>query len=219
MPHWRVEQLVDDAAAFHARPLGDRRTATFFQASAPTLVVGSAQPDESVDHQAAERQGIDVVRRRSGGGGVLLWPGEYVWLDVEIPADDELWINDVGRAMWWVGELWRSALAPYAPHAEVHRGRLLRSPWSDDVCFAGVGPGEVMVGESKLVGISQRRTRAAARFQSMVHLHWRADTVASLIARTPLRAPTGADLHAVAATCPATAEAITARLIAALDDR
>ncbi len=32
--------------------------------------------------------------------------------------------------------------------------------WSDVVCFAGVGPGEVTAGTAKVVGIAQRRTRA-----------------------------------------------------------
>ncbi len=162
MPPWHVEHLVGNAATFHARPLAEQRTATFFRAPSPTLVLGSAQRDDSVDHHAAGRQGIDVIRRRSGGGGVLLLPGEYVWLDIEIPATDALWSNDVGRAMWWVGELWCTALMTFEPTAHVHRGRLQRSRWSADVCFAGVGPGEVMVGQAKLVGVSQRRTRGRA---------------------------------------------------------
>ena len=89
---------------------------------------------------------------------MLLWPGEFVWLDLEIPASDELWSDDVGKAMWWVGELWRTALGATEPEATVHRGRLIRTRWSTDVCFAGAGPGEVLVGGAKLVGVSQRRS-------------------------------------------------------------
>jgi lipoate-protein ligase A len=216
MPSWPVEQRAGDVGAFHARPLGDRRSATFFSVDSPVIVLGSAQRDESVD-TAASRLGIAVARRRSGGGGVLLWPGEQVWLDVEIPSSDVLWDVDVGRSMWWVGELWRSALLPFAPLAAVHHGRLRRSLWSNDVCFAGVGPGEVLVGGAKLVGISQRRTRRAARFQSMVHLRWRPDVVAALAGGLASTSPTADDLSALVTTCKATAEAITSRLIAALD--
>jgi hypothetical protein len=36
------------------------------------------------------------------------------------------------------------------------------------VCFASVGPGEVVRGGSKVVGVSQRRTKDAARFQCTV---------------------------------------------------
>ena len=45
-------------------------------------------------------------------------------------------------------------------------------PWSKLVCFAGLGPGEVSVGERKAVGISQRRTRVAARFQCALYHRW-----------------------------------------------
>ena len=164
MPSWQIQHSVGDAGTRSMRGSclsvsGSRRSSAV---ESPTLVLGSSQRAESVDAVSAARQGIDVVRRRSGGGGVLLWPGEFVWLDLEIPAGDELWSDDVGRAMWWVGELWRDALADLEPSAAVHHGRLARTRWSSDVCFAGVGPGEVLVDDAKLVGVSQRRTRHAA---------------------------------------------------------
>jgi lipoate---protein ligase len=214
MSSWHIGHVAGDVAAFHAReiPTADR-AATFFRAEAPTLVLGSSQRSESVDEAAAERQGIEIVRRRSGGGGVLLWPDEFVWLDLEIPASDDLWSDDVGRAMWWVGELWRSALGDLEPSASVHHGRLIQTRWSGDVCFAGTGPGEVMVGDAKLVGISQRRTRSAARFQTMVHLHWRPEVAASLVAD----GPSVDEMVPMVKTCVAPAADITARLAAVLD--
>ncbi len=213
MPPWRVEHITGDVGVFHARDLPTaQRVATFFRAVSPTLVLGSSQRDESVDREAAARQDIDVVRRRSGGGGVLLWPDEFVWLDLEIPATDQLWSDDVGRSMWWVGELWSVALADSEPLATVHHGRLVRTQWSTDVCFAGTGPGEVLVGGAKLVGISQRRTRLAARFQTMVHLRWRPDIVASLVAE----GPSATELTALVKICAATAETITERVLTAL---
>jgi lipoate-protein ligase A len=213
MPSWHIHHVAGDVAAFHARELPtDQRHATFCRADISTLVLGSSQRHESVDTEAASRQGITVVRRRSGGGGVLLWPGEFVWLDLEIPADDDLWSDDIGRSMWWVGELWCAALAEFEPLATVHRGRLQRTRWSTDVCFAGTGPGEVVVGDAKLVGISQRRTRQAARFQTMVHLRWRPDVVALLVAGSAA----AEELAPLVKTCTASAEIITQRLTAAL---
>jgi lipoate-protein ligase A len=213
MASWRIEHRAGDVGEFHARPLpGDGRTATFFTANAATLVLGSSQGDDSVDNAAALRQGIRIVRRRSGGGGVLVLPGDFVWLDLEIPVGDELWSPDIGRSMWWVGELWRMALATFEPRATVHRGSMLRTPWSSDVCFAGIGPGEVLRGSAKLVGISQRRTRDAARFQTMIHRRWRPDVVASLVALSP---PV-AELSPMVAECHASTEAITTAVIDAL---
>ena len=101
------------------------------------------------------------MRRRSGGGAVLVGPGQAVWIDVVVPAGDPLWADDVGRAGWWLGEVWAAALAAAGlPGGEVWRGAQVRSAWSDRVCFAGLGAGEVTVGGRKVVGISQRRTRA-----------------------------------------------------------
>jgi lipoate---protein ligase len=127
------------------------------------LVLGSSQRLEVVDN--ATIGSIEVVRRRSGGGAVLLIPGEVVWLDVLIPTGDPLWSDDVSLASHWLGDVWVAALGG----GEVHRGPLVRTLWSQLVCFAGLGPGEVTVEGRKLVGISQRRTRAGARFQCAVY--------------------------------------------------
>jgi hypothetical protein len=50
------------------------------------------------------------------------------------------------------------------------------------VCFAGLAAGEVIVDGAKVVGISQRRTRAGARFQCSVPLRWDAARHAELLA-------------------------------------
>jgi lipoate-protein ligase A len=213
MPRWRIEHRCGDVGAFHTRDLPtDERVATFFVAPSAALVLGSSQHDDSVDIAEAQRRGIEIVKRTSGGGGVLLLPDEYVWLDLEIPATDELWSDDVGRAMWWVGEMWSAALRDLVPGATVHRSRMIRTRWSGDVCFAGVGPGELMIDGAKVVGISQRRTRDAARFQTMIHRRWRPDVVSSLVAAKP----NVDELAPLVHECPASADDIVERLVAAL---
>ena len=178
---WTVRRHTEAPSAFHARPLPDRvaREVWICDATRPALVLGSAQPAEVADVAACESAGVEVVRRRSGGGAVLVVPGELLWVDVVIPASDELWQVDVGRAFHWLGDVWSAALADCGVDSVVNRGPLRRSEWSDLVCFAGVGSGEVeTVGGAKLVGISQRRTRAAARFQCAALVRW--DPVALL---------------------------------------
>jgi hypothetical protein len=49
------------------------------------------------------------------------------------------------------------------------------------VCFAGLGPGEVTRNGAKVVGISQRRTRHAARFQCAVLHRWDVEGIAALV--------------------------------------
>ncbi|HEX4903649.1 MAG TPA: hypothetical protein VFV42_12605, partial [Acidimicrobiales bacterium] len=60
--------------------------------------------------------------------------------------------------------------------------RLACGPLGGTVCFAGRGPGEVLLGEAKVVGISQRRTRAGARFQCAVPVRWDPAPLAAVLA-------------------------------------
>jgi len=149
----------------------------------PALVLGSTQPIDDVDQPAASSAGLDVVRRHSGGGAVLVEPDFLVWVDAVVPRSDPLWEDDVGRAFWWLGETWRLALAELGlTGAEVHRGGIVSSRWSSKVCFAGLGPGEVTAGGSKVVGMAQRRTRDGALFQCAVALRWEPQRLLDVLA-------------------------------------
>lgn len=109
---------------------------------------------------------------------MLLEPGGTLWVDVELPRDDPRWCDDVGRAAWWLGELWADAVG-----GTVHRGPMRPGRWGRLVCFAGLAPGEVVdAAGAKVVGISQRRTRAGARFQCAVPLVWDPARLAGLLA-------------------------------------
>lgn len=146
-------------------------------ATTPVVVLGSTQPAGVVDEARVAAAGLDVVRRRSGGGAVLVRPGELLWADLFVPADDPLWTDDVGRAFGWLGSVWTSALRALGTDAHWHDGPLLSTRWSRLVCFAGVGPGEVLVGPRKVVGMSQRRTRAGAGFSCAALRAWDADAL------------------------------------------
>ena len=183
-------------------------------------MLGSTQPDDHLDRAACDAVGVEVVRRRSGGGAVLLVPGRSVWVDVTIGSDDPLWDDDVGRAAHWVGESWARAVAALgADGAQVHTGPIIETRWSRRVCFAGVGPGEVLVGGRKLVGVSQRRTRAAARFQCAVHRVWDPVGLLGLLAlHEGDRARGLVELAAVATGLDVPAASLTAALEASLPD-
>lgn len=185
---WEVERHHEPASAFHARsvPTPARRSVWVCEASGPALVLGSAQRDDVVDQAACEQAGVEVVRRRSGGGAVLVAPDDLLWVDVVVPAGDPLWEADVGRAFHWLGDVWVAALGELGTTAHVHRDGLRRTRWSDLVCFAGLGPGEVTTpDEAKVVGISQRRTREAARFQCAALGRWDPSALVELLALSP----------------------------------
>lgn len=188
-----------DAAAFHGRvvEVPVRPAVWSFEVTAPALALGSTQSSDVVDGPACARAGVDVVRRRSGGGAVLLVPGEVVWFDVVVPIED-LWAagvgDDIARSMVWLGGHVARALGslthgvPSARDVAVHDQTMVTTPWSRLVCFDGIGPGEVTVPAGKLVGISQRRTRHGARFQCAVHERWSPSVLVALLAR-PRPAP------------------------------
>lgn len=182
---WSVERLRARPAEIHSlEPTsGSGRSVWRCDATAAALVLGSTQPDEVADLAACAAAGVEVVRRRSGGGAVLVEPDAVLWVDVVLPAGDPLWQPDVGRAFIWLGRAWAGALEDLGLAAVVHEGPLVRRPLSDLVCFAGLGPGEVLVEGRKVVGISQRRTRDHARFQCAALLRWEPARLLALVAR------------------------------------
>lgn len=169
-PSWTVERRrgsVPELLDAPEPPPGTPRLARLHTVDRPGLVLGSTQPPSTADRAAAAAAGVDVVRRRSGGGAVLLWPGRQVWADFFVPADDPLWSDDVSEAALWAGEAWAAAIGPFAREAvSVHSGQLVADRWGRLVCFAGRGPGEVLVGGLKVAGVSQRRSRHRARIQT-----------------------------------------------------
>lgn len=172
---WPVERHRGAAATFHALEVLDPPAAAlwWFEVERPSVVLGSTQRPEVVDADAARAGGVEVARRRSGGGAVWLEPGTVLWVDVILPATDPRWERDVGRSFTWLGRAWAQVVGELGlPGAIVHEGPLRRTRWSDLVCFAGLGPGEVTADGRKVVGIAQRRTRTAARFQCALLLRW-----------------------------------------------
>ena len=83
-------------------------------------MIGSAQPASDFDAERLAAAGIELVRRRSGGGAVLVAPGSQVWLDVFVPNGDVLGASpDVGRSFHWLGDVFAAAIAE----------RARRPPW------------------------------------------------------------------------------------------
>ena len=145
----------------------------------PTLVVGSSQ------NETVALGKIPVVRRRTGGGAVLLRPGEVFWVDVTLPRQDPLWVEDITHSTLWLGDVWRRTFLNFNLPADMHRGAMIRNRWSDRVCFAGKASGEVVVEGKKILGISQRRTRVGAWFQCAVLFEWPVHEIVDLLELIP----------------------------------
>lgn len=177
---WTVSVTTGSADRFHHRlPDDDTGHQVWVHTpSSPALVLGSGQPDELIDRQRAEAEGIEVCRRRSGGGLVWIDPAVDCWIDLIVPATSPLWEPDVGRAFHWLGEHWASVLTETVhlpgngpPVPVVHRSSATSAAgriW----CFADLGHGEVSIDGNKVVGLSQRRTRRWLRMQCLLLAVW-----------------------------------------------
>jgi lipoate---protein ligase len=135
-----------------------------------------------VDTAETANRGVEVTRRRAGGGAVLVNPRAQVWIDFWLPRGDLLWQDDVVRSARWVGESWARALSslgtgelaigPEASKSDADACTWDTDDWARLICFAGLGPGEVTSHGAKVVGIAQRRDREGARFFTLAHMRW-----------------------------------------------
>jgi lipoate-protein ligase A len=198
-PGWRVERVQGTAAEVLARPLPEGPVARVVSLTRPAVVLGSTQREDAVDVDRAASQGVDVARRRGGGGAVLVEPGDLLWVDVFVPADHPRWAADVSIAFHWLGAAWAGALAGLGVEATWHDGTLCTTTWSRLVCFSGIGPGEVSVDGRKAVGLSQRRSRAGSLFLCAALLRWDAAALVQLLSLSDAeRERAAADLGPVA---------------------
>ncbi len=210
---WPVEVVEGTAAEIHDRRPSTGPALWWCRPSGPSVVLGSNQAGGALDVAAAERLGLVVTRRRSGGAAVVVIPGEMVWLDLVVPMDAAAWARDLRSSMHWFGRVWAAALGDLGIAASHHEGEMVRPAAASTVCFAGLGPGEVIDARgAKLVGLSQRRTSSMIRLQSMCHRRWQPDRYAALF---PALRGTG-DLDAMVATVDRADDEIVASVVAAL---
>lgn len=155
---------------------------------AQAAVVGSRQSTGMVTGDADVR----VIRRRSGGGLVLVDPDMAVWIDLLVAPSDARFGRDVRTGMIEVGRWWCRALIALGADPDrltVHEGGMRTGAWGELLCFAGTGPGEVLFDGAKLVGISQRRSSSLFRFQCQVHREDPTDHLLALIDEHPAGQP------------------------------
>ena len=185
---WTLNDYVGTARQFHAMDLDWQRGVWLCRPTDTALVLGSAQDEADIDQERAHLDGIDIVRRRSGGGAVYLSSASAVWIDVVITRGDAHWVDDVSQSALWLGHAWCAVLEQFGiADLEVYDASMLKSVVSRSVCFAGMASGEVLSGGRKVVGISQRRNRDGARFQCVLYRQWRPEEYAHLFVSEAVR--------------------------------
>lgn len=231
---WSVEYRRGNARELLDGPVMARATVFLLEPDRPAIVLGSRQDESIVERRAVDGDvasatapglaTVDVVRRRSGGTAVFV-DDSVVWVDVVVPRTHPGWDDDISKASVSLGRCWVSALrATSAATVDgdrdwmVHDGPMERRPWSELVCFGGLGPGEVHVGGRKVVGIAQRRTREWALFQCALVRRWDPSQLLAYLLRVEQeRADAGAALvdAAIGVVAPRSTDLVAA-LAAAL---
>lgn len=193
-PHWALLERRAGPEALHLETpeTSGGRLACVCLPDAPALVLGSTQDAAAFDGDLVAAAGLRMVRRRSGGGAVLVAPGRQLWVDLFLPAGDPLIEGELGRSFLWLGEAYGDALAAVLGGrsgergpVQVNRGPAQPTEWSRTFCYAGLGWGEVTVAGRKVVGLSQRRQRAGCWFHSMALLSGGAGDLAGLLRAQP----------------------------------
>lgn len=209
---WQRHEWRGTSADFHSFDPPSERALWWCRVETPALILGSSQVVDAVSMSCAAQRGVDVVRRRSGGGVVFVHPEDSVWIDLTISRDDTLWVDDVTSSMLWLGEVFVDALSPWIDTA-VHRGEFNAGGSGRDVCFASTSPGEVFADAAKVVGISQRRTREGARFQCVVYRRWAPEEWAPcLVSDDSRRAALALQVAVIDADADAIVSAVARRL-------
>lgn len=208
----RTEALFDGLAA------GAPPTIRWYIPARPALVLGRSQCPGRADLAAARAAGV-VVHRRTSGGGAVLVDDAALSLDIALPAGHPLALTDLTRSYEWIGRAWADALhqlgIPGARAIPTAEARALAALPADDplrlACFGTLSPYEVVVGQRKVVGLSQIRRRPGAIYAIGVHLRWRPARLTALLALDP---PTRAALTASLATAAAGLDELAGRPVA-----
>ncbi len=78
-----LDQVITESVAEQTRP----PTLRIWEWERPTVVIGSFQSVRNeVDMDAANRYGVTVVRRISGGGAMFIEPGDTITYSLSVPA-------------------------------------------------------------------------------------------------------------------------------------
>jgi lipoyl(octanoyl) transferase len=153
-----AENMARDLALLERAIAGEGPFLRVYAWARPTLSLGYFQKGEEVaEAGAAQRLGVDVVRRFTGGGAIL--HDRELTYSVAVPASHPWAQLDVNG----------SYLEITRPLLQLLRGRMVQAKFRGGEepavktpnCFAGAACPDIVVGGKKLFGSAQRRKNGA----------------------------------------------------------
>ncbi len=190
--------MAEDARLLEAVGAGAPPVLRFYRWARPTISLGYAQDAAAaVDAAAAERLGVDVVRRPTGGKAVV--HDDELTYAVVVPAG--LLPGDVRRSYALLAEGLVSGLRALGVDARCHDGS--EPPGASALCFVAPSWHEITLDGRKLVGSAQCRRGGAVLQHGAIPFSWRPERWWAALRHPPGETP--ATFLARAASLEATA--------------
>jgi lipoyl(octanoyl) transferase len=187
-------QMAADDALLDAVAAGGAPTVRLYRWAPPALSLGRFQPDDDVDRDACERLGVEVVRRPTGGKG-LLHGGDLTYA-VAMPRPD-----GAAGGVDAVYELLAGALIAGLASLGVDAAVARHDGPAGPVCFAAQQGADLRVGDRKLCGSAQvRRAGAVLQHGSILLERLAFDETDLLVSRPGTPGLTRARLRAATVT-------------------
>lgn len=152
---------VDEFLLRRSEEEGARPVLRLYSFDPPAITIGFHQdPDKVLDMDAVRRDGIDVVRRVTGGRA-LLHEGEITYC-VSAPSGRPPFAGGLRECFMKISQAIVGALERVGVNAEISGGRPARREGRDvSPCLVSVSRHEITAGGRKIVGSAQRRARGA----------------------------------------------------------
>ena len=186
---WTIETKYSEPALAHEANLEEWQKPTIWiiEPKDTCLVLGKSQRGRAfLNLSYLEEQNINLTVRQSGGGAVLVSPEDMLWVDIFIPQRSKFWIPDIAKASIGIGKIWHDALKRLDLECSLFDQKFSRSEASDLICFISRAAGELFVGNRKILGISQRRSKFGTRFQCALIINWKPEQMIAAYRSCPI---------------------------------
>ncbi len=150
------ENMRRDAELLESHRPGDAPILRMYRWSPPAISIGYHQDESGFDHEAARRDGIDVVRRPTGGRAIL--HAEELTYSITGTSPGPLFGDTLNTSYQLINRALLRFLEMLGIQADVSEGES-RDDARGMVCFKSAGKHEIRVGGRKLIGSAQRRTQ------------------------------------------------------------
>ena len=151
--------MAIDEALVEGVEAGGPPVVRFYGWDPPAISFGYAQqPQREVDVEACRSEGIDLVRRPTGGRAVLHW--QELTYSVVVGIDDERAGGRIDHTYRRIGECLVAGLRHFGADVQLERAQL-RPPRQRSgaalPCFSSIARSEIKWQGRKLIGSAQRR--------------------------------------------------------------